>query len=84
MHSGTATLISLPRGALLLSRAQASVSELALRTLGEDEGQEPRVGLLLLGEGAVLAHRFDRPLAAEMDDDQQSDAGLGAIATSDW
>ena len=31
--------------------------------------------LLLLGEGAVLAHRFDRPLAAELDDDQQSDAG---------
>jgi hypothetical protein len=30
------------------------------------------VGLLLLGKAAVLAHRFERPLAAEMDDDQQS------------
>ena len=30
--------------------------------------------LLLLGEGAVLAHRFERPLAAEMDDDQQRGA----------
>jgi hypothetical protein len=27
--------------------------------------------LLLLGKGAVLAHRLDRPLAAESDDDQQ-------------
>ena len=40
-----------------------------------DDEQERSVRLLLLGEGAVLAHRFDRPLAAEMDDDQQSDAG---------
>jgi hypothetical protein len=27
--------------------------------------------LLLLGKGAVLAHRFDHPLAAESDDQQQ-------------
>jgi hypothetical protein len=28
--------------------------------------------LLLLGEGAVFAHRFERALTAELDDDQQS------------
>ena len=27
--------------------------------------------LLLLGKGAVLAHRFERPLAAEMDESEQ-------------
>jgi hypothetical protein len=37
-----------------------------------DDERERRVTLLLLGKGAVLAHRFERPLAAEMDDDQQS------------
>jgi hypothetical protein len=37
-----------------------------------DEEQERTVGLLLLGKGAVFAHRFDRPLAVEMDDSQQS------------
>jgi hypothetical protein len=30
------------------------------------------VGLPLLGKGAVSAHGFDRPLAVEMDDDEQS------------
>jgi hypothetical protein len=34
--------------------------------------EERRVGLLLLGKAAVLAYRLERPLAAEMDDDQQS------------
>jgi hypothetical protein len=29
------------------------------------------VRLLLLGKAAVLAHRFDRPLAAEMDEYEQ-------------
>jgi hypothetical protein len=32
-----------------------------------DDDQERRVRLLLLGKGAVLTHRFDRPLA-EMDE----------------
>jgi hypothetical protein len=27
---------------------------------------------LLLGKAAVSAHRYERPLAAEMDDDEQS------------
>jgi len=37
------------------------------------------VGLLFLGKGAVLAHGFDRPLAIEMDDDQQSWRGAGGV-----
>jgi hypothetical protein len=37
-----------------------------------DDDQERRVRLLLLGKGAVLAHRFERPLAAELDDQQHS------------
>jgi hypothetical protein len=40
--------------------------------LASDDEHERRVRLLLLSKAAVLAHRFDRPLAAEMDDDQQS------------
>ena len=37
-----------------------------------DDEQARRVRLLLFGKGAVMAHRFERPLTAEMDDDQQS------------
>jgi hypothetical protein len=33
------------------------------------------VSLLLLGKAAVLAHRFERLLAAEMDEREQSDSG---------
>jgi hypothetical protein len=33
-----------------------------------DDEEERRVRLLLLGKAAVLARRFERPLAAEMDD----------------
>jgi hypothetical protein len=58
----------------------ATVSARLQRTPAPDEEQERTVGLLLLGKGAVLAHGFDRPLTAEMDDNQQSDAGPGAIA----
>ena len=36
--------------------------------------EERSVRLLLLGKAAVLAHRFERPLAAEMDDEEQSRA----------
>jgi hypothetical protein len=39
-----------------------------------DEEQERTVGLLLLGKGAVLAHGFDRPLAAGMDEYEQRPA----------
>jgi hypothetical protein len=48
------------------------VAELTCQTLVPDDEHERRVRLLLLSKAAVLAHRFDRPLAAEMDDDQQS------------
>jgi hypothetical protein len=37
-----------------------------------DDEQARRVRLLLLGKGAVSARRLERPLAAGMDDDQQS------------
>jgi hypothetical protein len=37
-----------------------------------DDVEERAVGLLLLGEGAVSAHRFDRPRAAGLDDEEQS------------
>jgi hypothetical protein len=43
-----------------------------LETPARGEVQEPRVRLLLRGKGAVVARRLDRPLAVEMDDDQQS------------
>jgi hypothetical protein len=39
------------------------------RLLRDDE-EERRAGPLLLGKAAVLAHRFERPLAAEMDDEE--------------
>jgi len=41
-----------------------------LRNSHDDE-QERRVRLLLLSKGAVLAHWFDRPLAAGMDEKQK-------------
>jgi hypothetical protein len=36
-----------------------------------DDDQERSGRLLLLGKGAVSAHRFDCPLAAEMDESRQ-------------
>ena len=57
-------------------RAEASVA--ADLVHAPDEEQERRVGLLLLGKGAVLAHGFDHPLAAEMDETEQSPAARGA------
>jgi hypothetical protein len=52
------------------ARAQATIVEDLVPA--RDEEQERTVGLLLLGKGAVVAHVFGRPLAVEMDDDQQS------------
>jgi hypothetical protein len=34
--------------------------------------KERRLRLLLLGKAAVVAHRYERPLAAEMDEFRQS------------
>src|SRR5215207_8182247 len=36
-----------------------------------DDEEERRVTLLLLGKAAVLAHRYERPLAAELDDERE-------------
>jgi hypothetical protein len=36
-----------------------------------DDDPERRVRLLLLGKAAVLAHRFERPLAAGVDEMEQ-------------
>ena len=49
-------------------RASAAVPP--RRSLADDD-QERRGRLLLLGEGAVLAHRLARPLAAESDESEQ-------------
>src|SRR5215204_2489206 len=38
--------------------------------------QARRVRRLLLGKGAVVAHRFDQPLAIELDDERESRLGL--------
>jgi hypothetical protein len=43
-------------------------------TLGTDDEQARGLRLLLLGKGADLAHRFERPLTAEMDDQRERDA----------
>jgi hypothetical protein len=40
-----------------------------------DDEQARRVRLLLHGKGVVSAHRIERPLAAGMDDEQQSPSG---------
>jgi hypothetical protein len=53
-------------------RGVASVSHVERQTTALDDEEERRVRLLLLGKAAVLTHRYERPLAAEMDDDQQS------------
>ena len=52
-----------------LGRDASVLSPLA-QALGADDDQERKGRLLLLGKGAVLAHRFARPLAAELDDKQ--------------
>jgi hypothetical protein len=53
------------------SRVDAVVSVERVRTPAPDDDQERRVRLLLLGKGAVLAHRFERLLAAELDEERK-------------
>ena len=71
--SAAPTVISRTRDATRssLSCAQASVAELTCQTLVPQDEHERRVRLLLLSKAAVLAHRFDRPLAAELDEYEQ-------------
>jgi hypothetical protein len=40
------------------------------------------VRLLLLGKAAVLAHRYERPLAAEMDEQEQRAARIRTSVTA--
>jgi hypothetical protein len=54
---------------------QSDASTVARLTLAKDDEEERRVRLLLLGKAAVLAHRYERPLAAEMDEFQQRGRG---------
>ena len=48
-------------------------------TVAVEDEEERRVRLLLLGKAAVLAHRYERPLAAEMDEEQQSFRTVGRL-----
>ena len=52
------------------SRVQTRASAWAVKSgaTALDDEEKRRGRLLLLGKGAVLAHRFDRPLAAESDE----------------
>src|SRR3954469_9740523 len=65
------------------SRPPASVSGRPSRGWEAEDGQERRGGLLLLRKGAVFVHRFERPLAAELDESEQpphSDASRSSAA----
>ena len=55
------------------SRVQTRASAWAVKSgaTALDDEEKRRGRLLLLGKGAVLAHRFDRPLAAESDEQEQ-------------
>jgi hypothetical protein len=61
------TLSSLP-----LSRKERASQSRVGRALAPGDEQEHSVRLPLLREGAVSVHRFERPLAAEMDDEEQA------------
>jgi hypothetical protein len=49
-------------------------------TTAWDDDQERTGRLLLLREGAVLAHRLERPLAAGLDDEEQAARHGSALA----
>ena len=59
------------------NRPLTSVSVVDYETSALDDDRERRGRVLLLGKGAVLAHRLARPLAAESDESEQR-AGPGA------
>ena len=52
-------------------RVEAGVCHPTGRVTAVDDEQERRARLPLLGKGAVLAHRFDHPLATAMDEGQE-------------
>jgi hypothetical protein len=58
-------------------RCGTTLQMLTVAPASGDE-HERRVRLLLLGKGAVLAHRFGGPRAAEMDESEQSPGARGA------
>ena len=60
------------------SDRQAGISVHANETIARDDEEERRGRLLLIGKGAVLAHRLARPLAAESDETEQRPARRGA------
>jgi len=51
---------------------KGSVSAEVRTTFAADDQQARRVRLPLLGKGAVSAHPFEHPLAAQMDETEQS------------
>jgi hypothetical protein len=55
-----------PAASAFRTRAGASAVKSGATALDDEE--ERRVGLLLLGKGAVSAHRFDWPRVAGFDD----------------
>jgi hypothetical protein len=58
--------------ALLVRDQSGRLESRAQPAPAQDDEEERRVRLMLLGKVAVLANRYEHPLAAEMDDDQQS------------
>jgi hypothetical protein len=75
-----------PCGSSLLRSPDASAPMVECGAVAADDEEQRRVRLLLLGKAAVLAHRFERPLAAEMDEQEQSGLPLPscmeAVATA--
>jgi hypothetical protein len=63
-------------------RAVASISHVARLTTGMDDKRKGGLRLLLLGKGAVFAHRFERSLTAQMDEKQHTGASAEARAWS--
>jgi hypothetical protein len=48
----------------------------------KDDEQARGLRLLLLGQGAVFAHRFERSLTAEMDDEKRKRTFRGNVRSS--
>ena len=80
-RSGRESLGSRSTVAKALARfARARVSERILQTPAADDQQTRKVRLLLPAKGVVSAHRLERPLTAELDDEEQSARHGSALA----